>query len=179
MERNIHFQDNSGDKKYFTIIPNYIANHSTANDQALYFQMKRYAGEEGKCFASKQTLMQKLGIGRKALHKSIKYLIDHGWISFAGVKPVYTNGGLQNIDVYTVNDIWKKNQEFYEGQAKRAPLSSKGRPKEQKGRLEVHKGAAERATNKINYKEQEEDSLILEERKKLTQKYKPDFLKNI
>jgi hypothetical protein len=44
--------DNSGDKRYFTIVPNYILNHSTAIDQALYLQMKRLAGDEGLCFAT-------------------------------------------------------------------------------------------------------------------------------
>ena len=37
---NIDFVDESGDREHFTIIPNYIANHSSAVDQALYFQMK-------------------------------------------------------------------------------------------------------------------------------------------
>ena len=42
----INIKDESGDRDCFTIIPNYIANHSTANDQALYFQMKRFAGDK-------------------------------------------------------------------------------------------------------------------------------------
>jgi hypothetical protein len=147
MERKIHFQDNSGDKRYFTIIPNYIANHSTANDQALYFQMKRYAGESGECFASKAKLMKQLGIGRKALNKSIQYLKDHKWIALVGIKAIMTKGGIQNIDVYSINDIWSMNNNFYDGGAKRTPPNPRGRP-------EVLKGGAERASKKNNYQEE-------------------------
>ena len=56
----IRINYDSSDRKYFTIIPNYIANHSTANDQALYFQMKKHAGEDGECYVSQKTLMEKL-----------------------------------------------------------------------------------------------------------------------
>ncbi len=174
MERSIHFQDNSGDKKYFTIIPNYIANHSTANDQALYFQMKRYAGENGQCFASKNTLRKKLGIGKKAVNKSIAYLLEHKWIALLGVKMVMTAGGPQAVDIYSVNDIWKMNNDFYEGGLKRTPLSSKGVPKDSKVVSKGSKGGPERAPNKNNYKEPEEDNLfsIID-----IDKFRPEFIK--
>src|SRR3990167_8246520 len=102
-------QDDSGDKDYFTIIPNYIANHSTANDQSLYFQMKRYAGEDGECFATEATLMKKMGIGQKAFNKSLKYLIDRGWISYIG----RTKGKTRPIKTYKINNIWKLNNDSY------------------------------------------------------------------
>ncbi|MDE1767714.1 MAG: helix-turn-helix domain-containing protein, partial [Thaumarchaeota archaeon] len=92
----IEIKDNSGDRGYFTIIPNYILNHSTAIDQALYLQMKRIAGEDGHCFATEQTLRKKLGIGRQAFQKSLKYLIDHKWISFVGL----TGGKTRPIKTY-------------------------------------------------------------------------------
>ena len=49
MQQEMIIQDRSGDKKYFTIVPNFILNHSSANDQALYMQMKRLAGDNGTC----------------------------------------------------------------------------------------------------------------------------------
>lgn len=101
--------DESGDRRYFTIIPNYILNHSTAIDQALYLQMKRYTGENGKCFATEQTLCKQLGIGRKALWKSLKYLAEHGWIKYVGL----TGGKTRPIKTYKVNDIWRENIEHY------------------------------------------------------------------
>lgn len=109
MATDIEIIDGSGDKEHFTIIPNYIANHSTAIDQALYFQMKRYAGESGRCFATEETLMNKLGVGRKSLHKSLKYLTDHGWIGFVGL----TSGRTRPIRTYKINNIWKLNSDYY------------------------------------------------------------------
>ena len=44
-QKTIDILDESGDKKYFTIVPNYILNHSTATTQALYLQMKRLAND--------------------------------------------------------------------------------------------------------------------------------------
>lgn len=111
----ILIQDNSGDKDNFTIIPNYIANHSTANDQALYFQMKRLAGDKGQSFASEKYFMDKLGIGRKALKKAIHYLLNNKWISYVGYKDTQTKGGIQKIKVYKINNIWKMNTEYYQG----------------------------------------------------------------
>jgi hypothetical protein len=114
-EENLSIQDESGDRKYFTLVPNYILNHSSAIDQSLYLQMKRFAGENGKCTASKNTLIKKMGIGEKAFNKSLKYLIDHKWIEFSGNSAVVTPGGTQNIKTYKINDIWRQNLDFYEG----------------------------------------------------------------
>ena len=105
----ISIKDESRDKDFFTIIPNYVANHSTANDQALYLQMKKHAGEEGKCFATEKTLMKKLGIGKKAYDKSINYLFSKGWITFVG----FTKGKTRSIKTYKVNNIWSINNEYY------------------------------------------------------------------
>lgn len=140
MEEKFTIKDDSGDRKYFTIIPNFIANHSTANDQALYFQMKRYAGENGECYASEKLLKDRLGIGTKALKKSLKYLTDHKWISYIGDKIAPSNGGLQKRKSYVVNDIWKMNNDFYsKGVSESDPLKGvsesdlRGVQKEQKG----------------------------------------------
>ena len=153
MEYNIHIEDDSGDKSYFTIIPNYILNHSTANDQALYLQMKRYAGEKGECFASESRLCKQLGIGRKALKKSLEYLLSHNWISHKGVKPVMTKGGSQAVNVYVINDIWKMNSEYYKGVAERQPLEDKGVLQRTGGAQKEAKGVLQRATNKNHSEE--------------------------
>jgi hypothetical protein len=105
----IKIEDNSGDKEFFTIIPNYIANHSTSDDQSLYLQMKKHAGENGKCFATEKTLMRKMGVGKKAFDKSLNYLIKKGWITFVGL----TSGKTRPIRTYQVNNIWKMNNEHY------------------------------------------------------------------
>lgn len=116
-EPTLSIHDESGDKKYFTLVPNYILNHSSSHDQSLYLQMKKYAGENGKCTASKNTLMKKMRIGEKAFNKSLKYLIDHKWVEYAGNSYIVTPGGKQNIKTYKIIDIWKQNIEHYEGGA--------------------------------------------------------------
>jgi len=110
MEEQIVILDNSGDKKYFSQLPHYILNHSTAVDQALYWQMKRYSGENGKCFATQETLMKKMGVGIKAYRKSLQYLLDKGWIKFIGM----TGGKTRPIKTYSITDIWKLNILHYE-----------------------------------------------------------------
>jgi hypothetical protein len=153
MEQKFLIEDNSGDKKYFTIIPNYIANHSTANDQALYFQLKRLTDESGKntCYPSYRYLTKQLGIGLKALRKSIKYLIDHKWIDRIGEKRVKTKGGWQYVSQYKINDIWNLNMSYYQGVAKSTlPNVDKVYPKGTQG---VAKRIDRRITiDKNNYK---------------------------
>lgn len=117
----LNIQNESGDKEFFTIIPNYIANHSTANDQALYFQMKRYAGEDGKCFATEKTLMSKLGIGKKAYDKSVNYLTSKGWVEFIGL----TGGRTRPIKTYRINNIWDMNNDYFKKISAESILSSK------------------------------------------------------
>lgn len=109
-KEKIKLVDESGDKKYFTIVPNFILNHSTGIDQALYLQMKRYAGENGRCFATERTLCKQLGVGIFSYRKSRNYLIEHGWIEYVGL----SGGKTRPIKTYKVNDIWKQNTEHYE-----------------------------------------------------------------
>lgn len=161
----IRVSDDSSDRKYFTIIPNYIANHSTANDQALYFQLKKHAGEDGECYVSQKTLMEKLGIGDKALKKSFEYLLSHNWIKFSGYKEVQTSGGMQKIKSYRIVDIWKLNVEHYEksqGSSKSVPLAPKGLPKVAQGSSESHQRgslSADKEEPILNKKKEEEISL--------------------
>ena len=109
MSKDYKFEDNSSDRKYFTIIPNYVLNHSSAIDKAIYIDIKRSAGENGKCFMTEETMCKRNGIGEKKLHKSLKYLLEHKWIEFVGM----TSGKTRPIKTYKVNDIWKRNVDFY------------------------------------------------------------------
>jgi len=108
-EETIKILDESGDKKYFTIVPNYILNHSTSDEQALYLQMKRFAGEKGECFASQGTMGKKLGWNRQRVSRTIQKLLKRGWISGIGVKKM----GMTRTNVYKIIDLWKKNADFY------------------------------------------------------------------
>ena len=178
---NIKINDDSGDRKYFTMIPNYIANHSSANDQALYLQMKKHAGESGECYVSEKTLKRKLGIGSIALQTSFKYLLSHNWIKYIGLKDVNTAGGVQKVKSYKIVDIWKLNLEHYEkdkGVLENDPLAIKGYPETTQGlpRTDQRGAVSSNKEEPFNKNPEEEENLSLK-RKELVKKYKPDFLK--
>lgn len=127
MSDDFEIQDESGDHKYFTIVPNYILNHSTMWDREVYIQMKRIAGDRGKCWASRATLAKQCGMSVRRLDKCLKYLLEHDWIRKVGSRKVEGIGGLQPVCEYQMIDLWKKNIAFYEeGGAGGALPSSKG-----------------------------------------------------
>lgn len=147
----MEIKDEGGDKNFFTIVPNYIINHSNAIDRALYVEMKRFAGENGQCYVSEKKMIERLKIGRVALHKSIKYLLEKKWIRFIGKKSIPTQGGNQKINIYSINDIWRLNSESYKGVSETAPPT-------QRGVSNDTKGVSETAPKKNN---REEDNTTL------------------
>lgn len=145
MADDFEIQDGSNDKAYFTMVPNIVLNHSSAVDQALYMQMKRFAGERrggGLCYASERTLMKQLKIGTKALKESLAYLQEHGWVSFSGERTVSTEGGFQKVKSYHVNDIWKMNINHYKGASESVPLHE-GASESSQGAFRRRQGASE------------------------------------
>lgn len=126
----ISVEDNSGDKDFFTIIPNYILNHSTATDQALYSQLKRLAGDGKKdyCYPSFRYLKKQLKIGDEKIKKSLRYLTEHKWIDNLGKKRVMTRGGMQWVNAYKINNIWKLNADHYKGVLTVDPLCKVSSP---------------------------------------------------
>lgn len=131
---NYRISDKSGDKKYFTIIPNYVLNHSTLYDREVYIQMKRYAGENGTCYSSKETLANQCGISKRRLDKSVKYLVEHGWIKKIGNKRIKTFGGRQVVNEFEIVDLWQMNNDFYQkGVHQKHPLSKRGCTDDTKG----------------------------------------------
>lgn len=122
----IFIEDESGDKKYFTMLPNIILNHSTAIDQALYCQLKKFAGENGVAYPSATTLIKKLGVTRNTIKKSIAYLLKRGWILENGKREVMTQGGKQFVTAYKIVDIWKLNVYHYEKDCQNSVDLNKG-----------------------------------------------------
>jgi len=108
------FKDESGDKKYFTQIPNMIVNHSTAYEQSLYLIMKRLAGEYGTCYASLNWLSKKMGVDKKTVSLTIGKLLKRKWIREASRKVV--RGG--KVRQFIIVDLWKLNTTNYEVDAK-------------------------------------------------------------
>jgi hypothetical protein len=140
----ISISDESGDKKYFTIIPNYILNHSTLWDREVYIQMKRITGEDGTCWTSQRTLAKQCGISINRLKKSINYLLEHKWIRQIGKKEVITKGGVQEVNEYAVADLWKMNINYYEQgvSSNDTPISKGVSPNEQRGITDEAKGVS-------------------------------------
>jgi len=101
--------DESNDRRYFTIVPNIIANGSTAYEQALYLQMKRKAGEAGTCYASRETLAEAMGVGTGTVSRTIDKLLKRGWIKYVGKR----HGKTRPTNEYRVVDIWRENVESY------------------------------------------------------------------
>lgn len=158
-DESYKFIDESGDKKYFSQIPHYILNHSTAVDQALYLQMKRYAGETGKCYATQETLRKKLGIGNPALKKSLDYLLLREWIKLIGT----TKGKTRPIKTYAITDIWKLNIIHYEKIVAKRTVSFKGDSCQNDSKI-----VAETTVEEEPYKEENSETKVshfLEEKK--------------
>lgn len=123
----IKIQDESGDKRYFTIVPNYVLNHSTAVAQALYLHLKRLAGEDGVAYPASRYLRKRLGISYNTLKKEIKYLTLKGWIEFTGFEVIKTDGGRQKVRSYRIVDLWELNNKFYQRGVKiGTPSSQRG-----------------------------------------------------
>ena len=113
MEQKNKFIDESGDKKYFTQIPNMIVNHSTAYEQSLYLIMKRTAGEGGSCYASLNFLAKKMGVHKTTISKTITKLLKRKWVietDKTKVKGGYTR-------TFVIIDLWPRNIKEYEGGA--------------------------------------------------------------
>lgn len=108
MQNKFKITDESGDRKYFTIIPNYIVNHSTPYEQAIYLFMKRKAGESGTCWSSAQEIGKHLGVSRNTVAKYRNKLVKRGWIV-----PVGKRGKTKPTDEYKIVDLWSLNTDFY------------------------------------------------------------------
>lgn len=108
-EKNIEILDESNDHSYFAQIPNIIADSGNAISQAVYLQIKRFAGEHGKFFVSERNLIKRLGIGKVVYKKAINFLIQQQFITCVGEEKKPTKGGLQKRKTYIINDIWRRN----------------------------------------------------------------------
>lgn len=103
--------DNSGNKKYFAIVPYYIVNHSTVYEQSLYLVMKRIASEGGTCYASPQTIAKKMGVTAKTVKKYRKKLLKRKWIKLVGKRK--SGRTSQSVDEYEIVDLWELNIDYY------------------------------------------------------------------
>ena len=107
--------DDSGDKKYFTIIPNCVINGSGVYERAMYLEMKRFAGETGECFASIRAMSKRLEVSHSTVITTIKKLLKRGWIVKIGQRAT----GSRPVNCYKIVDIWSSNSKVYKEKEKR------------------------------------------------------------
>lgn len=115
--------DESGKRKYFTIIPNYIIDHSTSpHEHCLYAVIKRIAGENSTCWASPQTIAKRMGVSPNTVRKYRDKLEQRGWIEKIGSRQVGRTK--QYTHEYKIVDLWKVNENFYAKKIKPSPDES-------------------------------------------------------
>jgi len=111
-EPRFNIKDESQDRKYFSIVPNYIVNHSTLEERGFYLTLKRIAGEHGKVFYSSRELSKQCGVSKDTIYRLLKSLVVRGWIKKAGAIPAKTKPRM----TYAIVDLWQKNNDFYQNQ---------------------------------------------------------------
>ncbi len=138
-------KNESGDRKYFTQIPNMIVNHSTAYEQSLYLIMKRLAGEGGRCYASLNFLSENMRVDKKTVSKTISKLLIRKWITETEKTKVI--GG--SVRTFIIIDLWKLNMDNYESGRQVSTLKS-GCKKDESGRQILGSGRQKDTNNNIN-----------------------------
>lgn len=104
-----NIKDESQERKYFSIVPNFIVNHSTLEERGFYLTLKRIAGEYGSVRYSARDLAKMCGISDDTVYRLLASLIKRGWIRTAGKIPT----GHKPRQTYSIVDLWKKNIDFY------------------------------------------------------------------
>ena len=103
------FIDKSGDKEFFTVIPNIIVNGYNAVESGVYLYIKRRCGEEGQFYETQQETCKKLGISRPTYRKILQKLEQDGRIRTVGWKKYKTHP----VRVYEICNIWEENKARY------------------------------------------------------------------
>jgi hypothetical protein len=105
--------DNSGDRKYFTMIPNMLDDLMDLSVYGfrLYYHLKRVAGDKGKCWQSTKNLAYWCNMSVGAVVRAKKELERLRLITIT--KKQSPHGGFDYHEI-TINDIWKENINEYE-----------------------------------------------------------------
>ncbi len=104
--------DESNDRAYFTMIPNIVGECGlSVYAFRLYCQIKRVAGEDGKCWQSTRTLAKNCKMSLGSVSKAKIELEEAGLIVISQKKMPY--GGMDYHEIVVV-DIWKRNVNEYE-----------------------------------------------------------------
>jgi len=148
----IQFKDESGDKEFFTIIPNIIVNGYSLKESGVYLYIKKKAGEKGEFYETKTETCKKLGISYPTFKRILKILEKDGRIEFAGRRVLKTSP----VNVYKVKDIWKENIEYYKRELKNKQSS----PEKEKESEKICNPESEKICNQRRTNNKEEPILL-------------------
>lgn len=110
-----NIKDESQERKYFSIVPNFIVNHSTLEERGFYLTLKRIAGEYSTVRYSARDLAKMCGISDDTVYRLLQSLIKRGWIREAGKIPT----GHKPRQTYSIVNLWRKNIDFYDKEENR------------------------------------------------------------
>ena len=174
--KSFNLKNESGDKKYFTQIPNMIVNHSTAYEQSLYLIMKRLAGEGGQCFASMNFLAKKMGVDKKSVAKTITKLLARKWI--VETEKTKVRGG--SVRTFVIIDLWKLNMDNYES-GRQITTPESGSINQESGSIIPESGRktdTKKINNKIDNNNEEFFKNVATGYKNGERKYRPFYQEN-
>jgi len=114
-QHKFNIKDESQERKYFSIVPNYIVNHSTLEERGFYLTLKRIAGENSTVRYSARDLAKMCGISDDTVYRLLQSLVRRGWIREAGKIPT----GHKPRQTYAIVNLWKKNIDFYDKEENR------------------------------------------------------------
>jgi len=107
---NRHVRD-KGDRKYYTVIPNIIDDMGlTPYERALYWHLKRVAGENGKCWKSTPELAKHLRMSTGKVSETKAALQKKGLIE---ITQQPTPHGGRPMHIITIKDVWPENVARY------------------------------------------------------------------
>jgi len=147
-------QFNNESKKYFTIVPNYVIEHSSAYELAVYTYIKRVAGENGTCWESANNIGKKLNADHKTVRKYLKILLKKNLIEKVGIR-----GKTRPSAEYRIVKIWELNSAHYQEKDKGNYTLSQRKGNESSNIREITPfdkvsfGNKEDNDKKMNYKE--------------------------
>lgn len=104
--------DDSGDRKYFTMLQNFIFD-LPLNVYAfrVYAHIKRVAGDNGVCWQSVRTIAERCNISPSSVTRAIRDLSKYNLID---VKRVSNDGDKYQHTEIRIRNIWPHNVRYFE-----------------------------------------------------------------
>ncbi len=111
MNEQIKTIDETGDRKYFTILQNFIFDLPlSVYSFRVYAHIKRVAGEGGVCWQAIRTIAKRCKISPSSVSRAVKELQKFGLIDVTKIANP-TNG--YSYTEIRIRDVWKHNMNYF------------------------------------------------------------------